>query len=301
MTAPNFRPLSFGEVLDGAFTLYRRNFRLFVGTSFLLMLGLVIAAAVLVGTGAFVMAIMPGFMAVLVGIVVAVAIAGLVTMLWSTLTWQAARSYAGKPVSLAESVSAAVESAMTLVGSGTVVFLAFMATGVGVWFVSLALVFLLASVQAAWLAVLGGLIVFGGAMAAFFLMAALFFGVLPAVMVEEKGPLEAIARSVELARGALPRIAGILFVTLVIVWLPSLAIAALSGDIQQILNPSVTQSFLPSSPLRILAEQLLAWTVVILTMPFLPAVLVMVYYDRRVRTEALDVQILTEQLGVAGA
>jgi hypothetical protein len=39
----------------------------------------------------------------------------------------------------------------------------------------------------------------------------------------------------------------------------------------------------------------------VLTTPFLASVIVLLYFDRRVRTEALDVQILTEQLGLAGA
>lgn len=300
MTGSNFRPLSFGEVLDGAFTLYRRNFRLFVGTSFLLMLGLVIGAAVVGGLGAFTMAIMPGFMAFLVGLVMAIAIAGMVTMLWSTLTWQAARSYEGKPVSLAESVSAAVAAAMTLVGAGTLAFFAFVAAMVCVWLVALVVMYAVALTAVSWIAVLGGLVVFAGACMAVFWVMALFFGVLPAVMVEDKGPMEAVARSLELARGALPRIAGILFVTSVIVWLPSIAIGVLSGGLTEIFNPDAVRSVADSTS-RVIVEQLLAWLVIILTMPFLPSVLVMLYYDRRVRTEALDVQILTEQLGLAGA
>lgn len=300
MTPSNFRPLSFGEVLDGAFTLYRRNVRLFIGTSFLLTAGLAIGVAVVGGLGAFVMAIMPGFMSILVGLIIALAIAGGVTMLWSTLTWQAARSYEGKPVSLADSVAAAVASAMTLVGAGTVAFLAFVAAFIVIWLASWAVIYPLAGLGVPWIAVLGGLLVFVGATAGSFCVAALFFGVLPAVMVEEKGPLDAVSRSVELARGALPRIAGTLFVTCVIVWLPVLALAAISGDFQALLNPDALETA-ASTPARAILEEVLAWMVIVLTMPFLSAVLVVQYYDRRVRTEALDVQILTEQLGLAGA
>jgi hypothetical protein len=301
MNGSNFRPLSFGEVLDGAFTLYRRNFRLFIGTSFLLMVGVSIGASVVGGVGAFMMTIMPGFMAFLIGLLIAVAIGGMVTMLWSTLTWQAAQSYAGKPVSLPDGVAAAVGAAMTLVGAATLASIGFVIAMVGVWLVALLVMYAVAAVGVDWITVLAGLAVFLGGCAAFFWVGALFFGILPAVMVEEKGPIDAIARSVELARGAVPRIAGILFVTFVIVWLPSLAIAALSGGLQQAFNPDMAQAAAAVSPLSIVVQQLLAWTVIVLTMPFLPAVLVMLYYDRRVRTEALDVRILTEQLGLAGA
>jgi hypothetical protein len=300
MTGSNFRPLSFGEVLDGAFTLYRRNFRLFVGTSFLLMLGLLVGGGVVISMGAFTMSIMPGFMAYLVGFIMAAAVAGGVTMLWSTLTWQAARSYAGQPVSLSESVRAAVAAAMTLVGAAIMASFVFGASMVVVWLTDVALVYTIASLGVPWLAVLAGLAVFVGTVAALFCVAALFFGVLPAVMVEDKGPVEAISRSFELARGALPRIAGVLFVTSVIVWLPVVAVAALSGGLEQVTNPDVAGTVAGGATSMVL-EQLLAWLVIILTMPFLPAVLVMLYYDRRVRTEALDVQLLTEQLGLAGA
>jgi hypothetical protein len=236
-----------------------------------------------------------------VGLVVAIAIAGGVTMLWSTLTWQAAQSYAGKPVSLPDSVAAAVAAAMTLVGAGTLAAFAFLATMFAVWLAAVAVMYIVASLGVGWITVMGGLLVFLGASAAVFVVGAMFFGVLPAVMVEDKGPLEAISRSMELARGALPRIAGILLVTFVIVWLPSIAIAALSGGLQEAFNPDAAQTAVATNVGSVVLEQLLAWTVIVLTMPFLPAVLVMLYYDRRVRTEALDVQILTEQLGLAGA
>lgn len=299
MTVPNFRPLSFGEILDGAFTLYRRNFRLFAGTSLLLMVGVFIAAVVLGGTGGAMMAIMPGFMGVLVALFVGVGIAALVTMVWSTLTWQAAQSYAGKPVSLGAALSAAGSAAMTLVGSGLVAFLTFVAMMIGVWMVAALLVGILGLVNLPWLTVLAGLVIALGGVAAMFFVAALFFGVLPAVMVEEKGPIEAISRSVELARGALPRIAGVLFVTMVIAWLPSIAIAAVTGGFEAAFNPDAAQTAAASSPVALLLEQVLALMVIVLTTPFLPCVFVLLYYDRRVRTEALDVQILTERLGLA--
>jgi hypothetical protein len=38
----------------------------------------------------------------------------------------------------------------------------------------------------------------------------------------------------------------------------------------------------------------------LLTAPFLACVCVVLYYDRRVRAEALDVQMMTDRLAVAG-
>jgi Na+/proline symporter len=51
----------------------------------------------------------------------------------------------------------------------------------------------------------------------------------------------------------------------------------------------------------LVAQQLLSLAVSILTAPFLPAVIVLLYYDRRVRTEALDVQLATGRLKLSRA
>ena len=296
MTLPNFRPLSFGEILDGAFTLYRRNFRLFVGTSLLLMVGLVIGMVVVGGTGMAMASIMPAPLSFVVMLLVAVAIAGMVTMLWSTLTWQAAQSYVGKPVSLPDAVSAAGGAAMTLVGAGAIAFVAFVVLMIALYLGTLVFIGILSVMGSSALTVLGGILAGLGFVAAVFMVGALFFGVLPAVMVEDKGPVEAVSRSFALAQGDLPRIAGILFVTMLIVWLPSLAIEAVTGGFQEMANP---QAALAQDGDAVFVEQLLTWLAAALTMPFLPAVFVTLYYDRRVRTEALDVQMLTEQLGLA--
>ena len=297
MTLPNFRPLSFGEILDGAFTLYRRNFRLFVGTSLLLMVGLVIGIAVVGGTGTAVASIMPAPLSYVVMLLVAVAITAMVTMLWSTLTWQAAQSYVGKPVSLPDAVSAAGGAAMTLVGAGAIAFVAFVVLMIALYLGTLLFIGILSVMGSSALTVLGGVVAGLGFVAAVFMVAGLFFGVLPAVMVEDKGPVEAVSRSFALAQGDLPRIAGILFVTMLIVWLPSLAIAAVTGGFQEMANPQAAAMAQDGD--SDFVEQLLTWLAAALTMPFLPAVFVTLYYDRRVRTEALDVQMLTEQLGLA--
>ncbi len=295
---PNFRPLSFGEILDGAFTLYRRNFRLFIGTSLLLMLGVGVGMVVVGGTGVAAASVMPAPLNVLVIVMVMVAVAAMLTMLGSTLTWQAAQSYAGKPVSLGDSVSAAGAAAMTLVGAGLIAFFTLFVAMIAVYLAALLFIGILSVLNVAALTVIGGGVAVLGALAALFAVGSLFMGVLPAVMVEDKGPLQAVLRSVELARGDLPRITCVLFVTMVIVWLPSLAVAAVTGGFEQLANP---QAALAAQDDGTWLEQMLGWMGAALTLPFLPAVLVLLYYDRRVRTEALDVQLLTEQLGVAGA
>ncbi|HEX6911255.1 MAG TPA: hypothetical protein VF142_12705, partial [Longimicrobium sp.] len=280
MTLPNFRPLSFGEILDGAFTLYRRNFRLFVGTSFVLMLGVALGLVVVGGTGMAMATIMPSPLNLAVILVVAVAVGAMVTMLGSTLTWQAAQSYVGRPVSLPESVSAAGGAAMTLVGAGLIAFFALFVLMMAIYMGSLLFIGILAFLDVAALTVIGAVVVVLGALAALFMVGALFVGVLPAVMVEDRGPVEAVLRSVQLAKGDLPRIAGVLFVTMLIVWLPSIAISAVTGGFEQLANPQAAAMAAQDGDAAFL-EQVLSWLAAALTMPFLPAVLVLLYYDRR--------------------
>jgi len=297
MTVPNLRPLSFGEILDGAFTLYRRNFPLFMGTSVLLTLALFAAILVIGGTGAAMAVSMPGFMSVLVMLLVAVAIAGVAMVLWGALTWQAAQSYVGKPVSLADGMNAGGRSAMTLVGAGFLGILCFGALMVGVF---LAVGFVGGIVGAVGIPGISILVGFLGALAilaAFFFIAALFFAVIPAVVLEEKNPVEAIGRSHQLARGALPRITGMMVMTMVITYLPMLAVLLVTGGFEGMMSSATPTGAADAG----WVEQLLTWTVSMLTTPFLMCVIVLLYYDRRVRTEALDLQLLTEDLRLAGA
>jgi hypothetical protein len=117
----------------------------------------------------------------------------------------------------------------------------------------------------------------------------------PAIVVEGAGPLEALERSFTLARGALGRVIGLMLVTLLITYLPMMAVMAFTGGFAQIMNPDA----IPTAG-QFITQQVLSMGVGILTTPFMVAVIVLLYFDRRVRTEALDVQMMTDQLAVAG-
>lgn len=129
-------------------------------------------------------------------------------------------------------------------------------------------------------------------------MAALCFAVVPAVVLEDQGPLEAVERSVELAWGALPRIMGVLAVALVIVVLPSLAVFWLTGGFARPVSSPASTGLTPGGAI---IERLLFIAVHTLVAPVLPSVIVVLYYDRRVRTEPLVLEIAARQHTVAGA
>ena len=295
MTLPTMRPLSFGEILDGAFTLYRRNFLRFLGTSALLMTGMVVGMMLVGVVVGYASAVLP---LPLLGLVVLPVALALVMSVSTSLTWQAARSYEGKPAPLGDTVEAGLIGAVPLVGTGII---ALTAVGVAGAAVMAAAVALQVMVQGTGSLVLGTLAMplgLAGIAAVCLLAGALLFAVLPAAVLEEKGPWEAIVRSVQLARGALARIAALLVVAWLIVTLPSVAVMALTGGFAQMANPEAAMAL---GTRTVVTQQLLSLAVSMLTAPFLPSVLVLLYYDRRVRREAMDVEIATSRLKVAGA
>jgi hypothetical protein len=299
MTLPNLRPLSFGETLDRAFTLYRRNFALFVGTSLLTMVGVVIAAVVLGALAGAMVALVPGAVGLVFAALILLGIAAVAMIPWGALAQQASQTYTGRRTSLGDGLEAGGRSAMTLVGAGVLAGLAFGALMLVIFMVTYILNVLAGSEGSTALSIVVSLLSVLGMMAAFVFVAALFFGVVPAVVVEEKGPVDAIIRSLQLAQGALPRIAGTMLVSILITYLPILALAAVTGGMAALsMQPGANPV---GMIVAFVLQQLLTLVISLLTLPFLLSVIVVLYYDRRVRTEALDVQILTERLGLAGA
>lgn len=298
MTMPALRPLGFGEILDRAFTLYRRNLVLFLGTSLLLSMGVFIGVILLIGMGGVVMSVMPGVLGWGAMALMVVGAGALATIPWGALARQASQTYTGQRTSLGDGAEAGGRAAMTLLGAGLV---AALSVGVLMFLVGLVSYFLnllAAGPGLASVSVVVGFVTVVGTIAAFVAVASLYFGVLPAVVVEDKGPLEAVSRSLELAQGALPRIAGTMVVSLLIVYLPLVAVGVATG----LFAATSTQPGMGTPQLFAVVLQLgLNLLIPVLTTPFLVNVMVVLYYDRRVRSEALDVQMVTERLGLAPA
>jgi hypothetical protein len=120
---------------------------------------------------------------------------------------------------------------------------------------------------------------------------ATLFAVLPAVVIEKVGPADSILRSFRLALGALPRVAGVVGVAFVIVFLPLIVVMAVTGGFQAFTDPGAV----PSAG-SFWAQQVGNSLTSALTTPFMVAALVILYFDRRVRTEAYDVQLAADEL-----
>jgi hypothetical protein len=298
MALHTLRPLSFGEILDGAFTLYRRNFVTFVltaliptvaiGVVFLALGGGMMASAASGDTSGYLSALMGA------GLVVMVVAFGGMLLMWGALTREASQAYTGQPITVGDGLQAGARAILPLLGSGVLAFVGAMLAALGVGLVLMIVIAFMAALGGA-TAVLGMLLAFLGWVGFILAAIAVLFAVTPAVVVEGAGPLEALERSYALARGALGRVIGLMCVTVLITYLPTMAVMAMTGGFAQMMNPET----LPTTQ-QLVTQQLLGLAVTVLTTPFMVSVIVLLYFDRRVRTEALDVQMMADRLAVAG-
>lgn len=285
MSEPFLRPLSFGDILDGAFSLYRRHFLvLFVSALIPLIpisfLSWTLEQSALApdpeASGAETM-----FAVLLLVPLAAVA----VPLLWAALTRQFAQAMRGGEVSLPDGYRMGARSILPLLGAGVLVV------------VAVAVLMLVASMVAAALIATAGL---AGAVVTFVLIMlimlvafATLFAVVPAVVLEGKGPVRALQRSWELARGAWPRILGVMIVSWLITMLPIIGVAMVAGTGAAMFDPAQAAAL---SRGQVFVQQMAGLLSGALTFPFLVGCLVLLYYDRRVRTEAYDLELAVEGL-----
>lgn len=268
MPGPRLRPLDFGEILDVAFTLYRRHFSTFFLTALLPNLPIAAFWAYLgsvAGSGAGApeeMSALAGVGTVLMAPYSAVA----AIVVWAALVHQTSRAMTGGAVSLGDGYRRALRRFFPLLGAGIV---AMVLIGLGF------MLFIVPGV----------------------LIALMFFAVVQAVVIEEEGPLSALGRSRELAREGWARIFGVLFVTWLIVFLPTMAVFGGLGFLAAMV-PGMAEGMTGGAVNA--GVQALSVAVGALTTPYMVASLVVLYYDRRVRKEGLDLELAAEQLSPAG-
>ncbi|HST58605.1 MAG TPA: hypothetical protein VLK84_07955, partial [Longimicrobium sp.] len=190
MSLQTFRPLGFGEILDGAFTLYRRNLVTFLVTA--LIPTLVLVGAFYLFGRAYFDAILTGNTGALLGSMggffLAMSIGALAyVVLWGALCRQASQAYLGQPTSVGDGMRTGMRKLLPIIGAGIVVFMLAL-----VGYMAIVLVFVViggigAAMGSPAVAVVFGVV--GGllALAAYLMGIAMFFAVLPAIIVEDKG------------------------------------------------------------------------------------------------------------------
>ncbi|HEV7591256.1 MAG TPA: hypothetical protein VGO40_24300 [Longimicrobium sp.] len=267
MSFSQLRPLSLGEVLDGAFTIYRRQFASLFLTALIPQLPMIAFVALYSGFYASLAAGNgpSGARLAVVLVLLPFALFGTVTG-FASVTFQVARAYTGSPVTTGEALRRGLARALPLF----------------------------------WAYVLVAILSFFGLIA--FIIGAVFvwiaaFAVAPAVVLERRGPVQAISRSWELIKGAWGEVFLVMFIAYLIAALPGGAVSMFAS-----IGAVVLAHGDPSKMMALQAVgQVLAQVTQTITVPFSAGALVLLYYDRRVRTEALDVQMMAESLPAAPA
>jgi hypothetical protein len=296
---PDLRPMEFGEILDGALSLFRRHFGLFLRLS-LIVMWLPISLMLYLGERFF------GLQATPEQTLAAFQNEALSVSLW-ILVWGCvygaamliltagsiriiSDSYLGRTAKLSEALAMGAGKVVPLflVGFGKALLLMLIAIGGGI---AMALLVPAGRAIGTGLAVL---LMFVAGVGLIWLLLFVLSGYMvttPVVVLEPLGSaFDSFGRSWQLTSGAKLR----MFFIVVVAW--------------------VIASLLPSLVLQAIGELILqfapgvvfGWTVIqvalpIVLTPIIPCVLTLAYYDRRVRREGFDLQLLSDQLELSGA
>jgi hypothetical protein len=294
----DLRPMEFGEVLDGAISLFRRHFGLFFKLSLSIMwLPIAVALYWRLRFFNFAGAQTPDqAIAAIQGQIVPVVIWGVVFLIVYEcgillLTAGSIRvisdSLLGREPQFGEALALGASKIVPLflVGFGKWLLIILVAI------VSLFVVVLVGVAGKVAGAGMAALLVLLGTVGMFWVLGFIACGYIvttPVVVLEAlTSVFDAFGRSWDLTRGVKLRFLGLWVVAILIAGvLPQLVVQAVGALVLELIPGAQT-----------------AWSVVpsivsVMLTPIVPCILTMAYYDRRVRREGFDLQILSEQLGV---
>lgn len=308
------RPLGFGEIVDGAVQLFRRDFGLY----YLIVLVCALPAYVLSvlwnpnelleGMEAMEAASDPtvameqlGWMVGQMGYLLFVSLVGTIFSWFGSLSVAVAMAdrIEGLPSSLGKAYRGGLGNLPSAAGATVLAGLIFLALQTGVVFltvfVSIGIGFVTSS---EWLVVAGFYF-----MAAISLLVMIFwlgatFGILPAVVIEGRSATGALRRSFSLCRGAWLRVIGIMTVAFIVYSAPTFAITAIALWFQFFQSAGEIGTI---SPVGQWVSNTLTLVVGPLTTPFLVGCTMTLFHDRRVRSEGYDLERRAHEIGTEGS
>ena len=290
----DLRPMEFGEVLDGAFTMYRRNFGLFFRLS--VAISAVPAALFLYLQFRFSgttpdqsMAVFQTHLGELIGLGLLWAVLAMCAkvMLTAGAIHVISASYLGRPATLGEALRLGASKIVPLIlvglGKWLLVFIIYL-VGVVIWA-------LLVGVSGVGGPVFVVVVAVGGGIALLWFLAFVLSGyalTTPAVVLEElSSSFDAFGRSWDLTRSHKLKVFGLWLVGWLLTWfVPFLFFFGL-GVLVSLRAPSLQ---LPLVVVNTVVSIALAAA--------LPCVYTLMYYDLRMRREGFDLQLLGQQLGI---
>ena len=282
-----------GEILDGSFNIYRRHFGLFMRLS-LILVWLPIAAGIYLNLrfakNPFeALSTIQAHVGASIGIVFLFLVVGIFcSLLLKAGTIRIiSDSYLGQEPELGSSLRFAVDKILPLLlvtfSKGLLIILLFLVSGAGV-----GMLYFVGRLAGPGMA---GLMIFFGVVAAmwfvFWVLCAYATTTATIVLEDLPSAFDAFGRSWELTRGARLKVFGTAAVAwLIAQFLPQMVVNGISGVAGISGNESLQSLF-------VVVASLLS----IVLAPILPCALTLLYYDLRVRREAFDLQVLSDQLG----
>ena len=291
------RPLGFGEIVDGAVQIYRRDFGLYY---LIALLGAFPGYVLRLVTGADAAAFsdpeadplaMFGEMVAVLPVWAASALIAWVGMV-AVATAMATR-IDEQPTSVGGAYRDSLRHLPGATGASILAMLLFGAVVILVVLVGSAVTAALVSTGSQFLTLAGFLFLI-----LIFVVIALFwagatFGILPAVIREGRGATDALARSLKLCRGGWLRVIGIMVVAFIIQTAPSLGITALFGMGDLFTSPDALATIDSREQWLLNTADLVIGP---LTTPYLVGSIMVLFHDRRVRSEAFDLEVLAGEM-----
>ena len=298
MEAPQLRPLGVGDIVDRVFSMYRQRALLFIALSAVpyLALSLVIGGIALsLGTqlaplASFVesfgndpvssnLVLTPAMAAAFFTLIVFGLVAGVVSVLVlsvqiGSLVDAAAARYLGRETTVGASFRAGLRVAPKIIGTGLLLFFSLMLG----WIVLLFVVAISRNALVATVGILAGLVI-----TVFVFVSWLVAPV--AATVERIGPLHAVRRSWWLSKGHRWRILGLQ----ILLWVLQVVLSTLVSFI-------FVAAFITDATVRLVLQNIVNVVATVLWAPVEWGTFTILYFDLRVRKEALDLQLAAEAL-----
>lgn len=302
MDAPLLRPLGVGDIVDRVFSVYRQRPLLFIALAavpylalFLVIGGIVLSVgSLLAPLGPFIdsfsafsvpgaaapnVVITPAIASAIATLIVVGLIGALVSVLFlsvqiGSLVDAAAARYLGRETTVGASFRAGLRVAPKIIGTGLMLFFSLT---VG-WLI---LFFLLAVANNALLATVG---ILGGLVLTVFVFASWL--VAPVVAsIEPVGPMHAVRRSWWLSKGHRWRILGL-----------QLLLVVLQLVLSTLISFIFVAAFISDAVVRLVLQNIVNVIATVLWAPIEWGTFTILYFDLRVRKEALDLQLAAEAL-----
>ena len=299
MSTIPLRPLGFGEIVDGAVQLYRRDFGLFYLIALIAAVpGYVTRLLFEPNLSDFSGGGTPDFEGLFaeIGAVFAVNLAA------AAFAWIGAVALAVAMADRIEDRQASVGSAYrasmghlpSATGATLLAMVAFFVVGIVVILMSALVSFPFTRSGNALLGLIGFAVLFLPVMAVGLAWLAATFGILPAVIMEGRPAMAALQRSFSLCNGGWLRVMGIMIVAMIINMAPSFAITALFGLEDLFTSPEQLETIDSNQQWLLNTANLL---VAPLTTPFMVGSIMILFHDRRVRKEAYDLETAAGSMG----